>query len=119
MGDLPTSSALIQTVRQEGDCVIVTVKGEIDLQASPELRVALLELLKKYSPKKLVLNLSRVAYMDSSAIAVLVEMLKKMNSAGGKIYLTSLQPRVQGLLEIVRLNTIFSIVATDQEAVSK
>jgi len=116
MPDLPTSSELIASVQQEQDNLIIAIKGEIDLQSSPELRVAMLGLLKKYTPKKLILNLSRVAYMDSSAIAVLVEMLKQMNARGGKICLTALQPRVKGLLEIVRLNTIFPIFETDQEA---
>ena len=52
-------------------------------------------------------------------VEYLVELLKKVNARGGKIWLTELQPRVQGLLEIVRLNTIFSLAATDAEAMSK
>ena len=44
--------------------------------------------------------------MDSS-VAVLVETLQKVRKTGGKVYLTNLQPRVQGLIEIARLGTIF------------
>jgi anti-anti-sigma factor len=119
MAEQPTSSDLIASVQEETGNLIIAIKGEIDLQSSPDLRVAMLGLLKKHNPKKLILNLSRVPYMDSSAIAVLVEMLKQMNSRGGKICLTALQPRVKGLLEIVRLNTIFAILDSDQEAISK
>ena len=83
-------------------------RGEIDLHNSPELRTALLDvLLEDTQPKQLVLNLAQVPYMDSSAIAVLVEALQKMRKTGGKIYLTNLQPRVKGLLEIARLDSIF------------
>ncbi len=45
--------------------------------------------------------------MDSSALAVLVEALQKLRPSGGKVVLVGLQPRVQGLLEIARLNTDF------------
>ena len=57
--------------------------------------------------------------MDSSAIAVLVEALQKLRKIGGKLYLTNLQPRVKGLLEIARLDTIFVLAATDDEALKK
>jgi anti-anti-sigma factor len=54
--------------------------------------------------------------MDSSAIAVLVEALQKLRKTGGKIYLTNLQPRVKGLIEIARLNTVFVCVTDEAEA---
>ena len=66
--------------------------------------------------EKLVLNLSKVPYMDSSGIAVLVETLKELRKVGGKLVLTELQPRVRGVLEIARLDSIFHIAADDQAA---
>jgi len=66
-----------------------------------------------------VLNLSQVPYMDSSAIAVMVETLQKLRKFGGKLYLTNLQPRVKGLLEIARLDSIFVITADEAEALTK
>ena len=71
------------------------------------------------APTKLVLNLAEVPYMDSSAIAVFVETLQKLRKAGGKLYLTNLQPRVKGLLEIARLDSIFVICADEKEAMTK
>jgi anti-sigma B factor antagonist len=96
--------------------VIASVRGEIDLHNSPDLRGVLLELLAKHDPKRLILNLSQVPYMDSSAIAVLVELLQKMRRNGGRVFLTNLQPRVKGLLEIARLGSIFGIVNDEAEA---
>ena len=116
MSELRTHSELIPAARKEGDAVIVSVRGEIDLQNSPELRTELLDLLVKHSPQRLVLNLAQVPYMDSSAIAVLVEMLQKVRKGGGQIFLTNLQPRVKGLLEIARLGTIFKLVEDEAEA---
>jgi anti-anti-sigma factor len=116
MPELKTNSQLLPSARQEGDALIGTIRGEIDLHNSPELRGALLELLNQSKPKKLVLNLQSVPYMDSSAIAVLVESLQRLKRTGGKVYLTGLQPRVKGLLEIARLDQIFAIVQNESDA---
>ena len=116
MAELKTTSDLIPAARKDGDAVVVSVRGEIDLQNSPEMRTELIDLLARHGPKRLVLNLSQVPYMDSSAIAVLVELLQKVRKTGGKVYLTNLQPRVKGLLEIARLGSIFGIVNDEAEA---
>jgi anti-sigma B factor antagonist len=101
---------IVSDVRQDGDCVYAVVHGDIDLHNSPEMRVSLLEALHRFAPKRLVLNLSAVPYMDSSAIAVLVELLQKLRRTGGRVELSNLQPRVKGLLEIARLDSIFMII---------
>ena len=116
MPDIKTNSDLVPAAKHDGDAVIASVRGEIDLHNSPELRGVLLEILQNQKPKKLILNLSLCPYMDSSAIAVLVETLQKVRKLGGKIYLTNLQPRVKGLLEIARLNTIFVLVKDEEAA---
>src|SRR5262245_45549237 len=119
MPDLQTNSQLVPSARVEEDSLIATVRGEIDLHSSPELREILLGALNNYHPKKVILNLAQVSYMDSSAVAVLVEALQKLRKSGGKICLTSLQPRVRGLLEIARLDTIFVLTKDEQEALKK
>jgi anti-anti-sigma factor len=74
----------VPATRREGDAVVASVRGDVDLHNSPELRTALLELLHKGKPRKLVLNLGDVSYMDSSGIAVLVEALGQVRRAGGR-----------------------------------
>lgn len=119
MQELKTNSALLPVARMEGSTLIASVRGEIDLQNSPNLRVALLQILTDHRPTKIILNLSQVPYMDSSAIAVLVETLQKIRKAGGKMCLTDLQPRVRGLLEIARLNSFFILAKDEAEAMTK
>jgi anti-sigma B factor antagonist len=116
MADLTTHSDIVPSARQEGDALILRVRGEVDLHSSPELRNSLLSLLQSTGAKKLILNLTDVPYMDSSAIAVMVEALQKLRKQGGKVCLTNLQPRVKGLLEIARLNSIFSVVPDEAAA---
>ncbi len=116
MSELKTDIDLVPTARSEGSAVIAQVCGEVDLHNSPDLRTAILQLLQQASPKKLILNIQQVPYMDSSAIAVLVESLRKMRALGGKLFLVGPQPRVKSVLEIARLDTIFSIVKSDDDA---
>lgn len=119
MSELRTSTDMVPAARTDGDALIMAVRGEVDLHNSPELRTEVLDFLSKLSPKRLILNLGQVPYMDSSAIAVLVEALQKMRKAGGKVLLTDLQPRVKSLLDIARLGSIFVICKDEAEALTK
>ncbi|MGA3065498.1 MAG: STAS domain-containing protein [Tepidisphaeraceae bacterium] len=110
---------LVSSPQTRGEAILAAVRGEVDLHNSPELRAALLGILGKSLPKKLVLNLAAVPYMDSSAVAVLVEVLQRLRRSGGRLMLSSLQPRVRGLLEIARLDSIFVLAITDDEALEK
>jgi len=118
MSELPTSE-LMPTARRVGDAIVISVRGEIDMHNSPQLRSEVLYLLNTGKPRKLIVDLAQVAYMDSSAVAVLVESLKTMHRTGGKVCLLNLQPRVKGILEISRLNAVFSICKDEQEALAK
>ncbi|MCS7034014.1 MAG: STAS domain-containing protein [Phycisphaerae bacterium] len=109
---------MVPSARIEGNTVFITVDGDVDARNSPELRETLIDLIRREKPKKLILNLGNVRYMDSSAIAVLVESLKILRGSGGSMILTNLQPRVKGLLEIARLQSIFAIAASEAEALS-
>lgn len=121
MSDVNPGIDLVPAVRVESaaGAVVASVRGEIDLHNSTDLRGVLLELLAKHEPKRLVLNLGQVPYMDSSAIAVLVEALQKIRKIGGRIFLTDLQPRVKGLLEIARLDSIFVIAKDEADALAR
>ncbi|MDB5326112.1 MAG: anti-sigma factor antagonist [Phycisphaerales bacterium] len=115
MAELQHLSTHVTYADITGDTAIFRLKDEIDLHTSPDLRTDILGALTKGEVKKLVLNLEKVPYVDSSAIAVMVEALQKLRKAGGKVYLTNLSPRVKGLLEIARLDSIFSVVANEAD----
>ena len=112
-------SSPVQNVKRDGDTATLTASGEIDLHNSPELRGELLKLLGDGEIKNVVVNLAAVPYMDSSAVAVLVEALQKLRKHGGKVCLSNLQPRVKGLLEIARLDQIFVLCDNEADAKNK
>lgn len=92
------------------DGIVLAPSGEIDLARSPAMRAQVAEAMKR-SPKRLVIDLAGVPYMDSSGVATLVEALQSTRKIGAKLLLCGLTPRVRSILEISRLDTVFSIVA--------
>jgi anti-sigma B factor antagonist len=58
--------------RHSGGAVVVHLEGELDLYNAPEVRTALLELASE-QPERLVVDLAEVAFVDSTALGVLIE----------------------------------------------
>lgn len=102
------------TVRQRGQATILDVDGQITFESTPALREKLLESLKEKST--LLVNLSRVAYMDSSGIATLVEGLKAAQGQKASFGLFGLNKNTRNVLELVRLDKVFKIFDSEEEA---
>lgn len=65
------------------------------------------------------INLSNVRYMNSSGIGVLITLLTKFRNKGGEVVLINPSEQIKKLLVITKLNAIFNVVATQEEAISK
>ena len=96
---------------------VCQVDGEIDINSSPDIKKAFDKLISKKAPK-IVINLSKVSYVDSSGLATLVEILKNMKAYGGKMRLTNLSSKVKSLFEITKLDRLFEILPEEEEAVT-
>ena len=96
--------------------VVLVVEGQVDMHTSPELRVKLRENLeKKMTP--LVVDLTKVQFIDSSGLATLIEALQAVGRYGGKLRLFGLSPAVKNLFKLSNLISIFDIRATREDAV--
>ena len=94
---------------------VFQVNGEINISTSPDLK----KHFEKQPSKKIIVNLERVTYIDSSGLATLVEILKKTRSQGGSLGLAGMSDKVKSLFEITKLDKLFSIFSSQDEAVSK
>jgi anti-sigma B factor antagonist len=95
--------------RQVGDVTVVDVSGRITLgDGSSSLRDLLRELIAKGN-RKILLNLGEVTYIDSSGIGELVSGFTTISNQGGTLKLLSLTKRVQDLLQITKLYTVFDV----------
>jgi anti-sigma B factor antagonist len=102
--------------RLVGGVTIVDLSGRIVLgDGSAALRDLVRNLISEGN-KKVLLNLLNVDYIDSSGLGELVSAFTSMRSGGGELKLLNLTKRVQALLQITKLYTVFDI--TDDEATS-
>jgi anti-sigma B factor antagonist len=109
---------VVQSIRREAAAVVLDLKGDVDLHRSVGLRASLLEVLNE-KPALMVVNLGEVDFMDSSGLATLVEALQVSRRHGIDLRLTGMRPRVRSIFEISRLDGIFRIFGSEQEALAK
>jgi anti-sigma B factor antagonist len=102
--------------RQAGDVTILDLTGEVRIgEGSIALRDAIRRLADS-GKKKLLLNLAGVKYMDSSGIGELIANYTTVKRQGGQLKLLSLTDRIQNLLVITKLLTVFDAYDTEAEA---
>ena len=106
----PRSNLSVKTDRQ-GDQVRVSVSGQITIDSAADLRAMLLEWLNDPACRILHVDLFGVAYVDTSGLAVLVEMLRAARALGKRLELGGVQDRPLFLLEATRLLPLFNTAA--------
>jgi anti-sigma B factor antagonist len=105
------------TTRQVGDVTVIDATGRITLgEGSSAFRDAIRDLAAKGN-KKVLLNLAEVSYIDSSGIGELVSAFTTVTNQGGSLKLLSLAKRVQDLLQITKLYTVFEVHEDEAAAV--
>ena len=87
---------------------VLPLEGEIDLHVSPTVAASLQMMIEK-RPQKLIVDLARVTYVDSSGLAVLIEGMQNVEKYGGKFALAGLPETVRSIFEIARLDQVFEI----------
>ncbi len=108
----------IKSVRQAGADTVVELAGAIDLHHTPDVHRALVEACEQ-RPRRLVINLTGVSYMDSSGIGTLVEVFRRVHAYKGQLVLCGLNERVRSVFEITKLDKFFHIFATESEALAE
>lgn len=103
------------TQEAQGSATLFIVDGQVDMHTSPELRGHLRDALKaQVSP--LVVDLTQVAFIDSSGLATLIEALQAVGKYGGKLRLCGLSTEVRKLFDLAQLSTIFDLRESREDA---
>lgn len=104
--------------RQAGDVTILDLSGKITIgEGSVALRNTIRRLLGE-GKKSILLNLASVGYIDSSGIGELVSSFTAVNKESGKLKLLSLTQKIQDLLAITKLLTVFDTFDDEGSALS-
>jgi len=102
--------------RQAGDVTILDLNGAVRIgEGSIELRDAI-RALGEQGKKKVLLNLRGVNYVDSSGIGELIANYTTVSRQGGQLKLLNLTDRIQNLLVITKLLTVFDAYDNEAEA---
>jgi anti-sigma B factor antagonist len=104
--------------RQAGDVTILDMSGKVTIgEGSIALRSAIRRLLGE-GKSKILLNLGAVNYVDSSGIGELVSSFTAVNKENGSLKLLKLTQKIQDLLAITKLLTVFDVFDEESEALS-
>ncbi len=105
------------TTRNVGDVTVIDAVGRITLgEGSSSFRDTIRDLATK-GDKKLLLNLAEVTYIDSSGIGELVSAFTTVTNQQGQLKLLNLTKRIQDLLQITKLYTVFEVFDDEAAAV--
>jgi len=107
------------SVRRMEKAAILEIAGDIDLSSSPEVRKALLNEFASNRTPRVVLNMERVQYIDSSGVASLIEGLKAARDTGSRFLLFGLSRGAREVLQLSRLLKIFEICDSEEQALSR
>jgi anti-sigma B factor antagonist len=108
---------VIDVSQPSDDLCLVALSGELDLSGAPELSQALAAVAETPG-RRVVVDLSRLAFMDSMGLRVLITGAKAVESTGGTMTLVGPRPNVQRLFEIVRLAEVISIEPSADRALA-
>jgi anti-sigma B factor antagonist len=104
--------------RQAGDVTILDLEGKITIgEGSVGLRNAIRRLIQE-GKKKILLNLAGVSYVDSSGIGELVSSYTTIGREGGQLKLLNLTQKIQDLLAITKLLTVFDTYDDESAALN-
>ena len=104
--------------RVVGGVTILDLKGKMTLGEGDELLKEKINSLITQGHQKLVLNLEAVPYIDSAGLGEIVRTYTTVSRQGGKLKLLNLTKRIQDLLAITKLLTVFETYESEQEAVA-
>jgi len=97
--------------------VVVEMDGAITLGDGSSLLREIVEQILADGHKSILLDLENVSYVDSSGLGELVGCNALARAQGANIKLAHLQKKIQGLMQITKLSTIFETFADEDEAV--
>jgi anti-sigma B factor antagonist len=103
------------STRTVGDHTVLEVGGEVDVYTAPRLRERLVELVEA-GARKVIVDLSRVEFLDSTGLGVLVGALKRLRAAGGTLALVCGHERLLKIFRITALDRVFALYDTVEAA---
>ena len=104
---------------QEGDAVVVAVRGDLDLDGGEDLRAALRAAIDEEPGRRIVVDLEGVDFMDSAGLGVLLGGRERARNGDGDLVVVATGRSVLRVLTLTGLDRVFEIFAGRREALRK
>ncbi|NIP79646.1 MAG: anti-sigma factor antagonist [Gemmatimonadetes bacterium] len=104
-------------VTKQDDVTVLDVEGQLIVGNRQELKQKVLEELED-GERKFLIDFERTGYIDSSGLGVLVSLSKKIREQGGELRLANLNEDLRTLFELTKLDTLFQIANSRDEALA-
>ena len=101
----------------KGSIEVVDVEGEVDIYTAQRLRDLLIELVSE-NRYRIIVNLEKVEFLDSTGLGVLVGGRKRVRAHDGSLDLVCTQERILKIFRITGLTKVFSIHETVDQAIA-
>ena len=96
---------------------VVQVEGQLIIGNRQELK-ELVQAIVDTGERRILIDFSRTGYIDSSGLGALVSISKRIREAGGELRLAGLNEDLRSLFELTKLDTLFTISETPQQALA-
>ena len=107
----------VESTLRDGATVLF-LRGEIDVYTAPRLRQSIVDLVEAGTPH-IVVDMSRVDFLDSTGLGVLVEGLKRIRSREGTLSIIATQEKILKIFSITGLNKAFPIYRSVEDALGE
>jgi len=94
-----------------GDASLLSLRGEIDVYTAPRLRQAIIDLVEG-GATRIVVDMEKVDFLDSTGLGVLVGGLKRVRVKDGSLSIVTTQDKILKIFDITGLNRVFAIHAS-------
>jgi anti-sigma B factor antagonist len=102
--------------RNDGKVTILSLAGKVTLGEGDVLLKDKLHSLLNQGRKDVLLNLAQVSYVDSAGLGAIVSAYTTMTREGGSLKLANVTKKMQDLLSITKLLTVFETFDSEDEA---
>ena len=103
----------------KGVCLIVRLKGELDMDSAAKFKDEVIPQLENNNLMCLLLNLSKVKFIDSTGLGAILGRYRVLEKKGGKVILVGLKPQVKRIFSLSGMLKIMPVYENENKAIEE
>ena len=109
----------VHKIKKQGQIHIISMQGDLIETGQADKLIQEVDEVIVNNNIRFVIDLGALKYLNSSGLTILIRILTKSRKAGGETVISNVGKRIKELLVITKLNTVFTVADTVEEAVAK